>query len=253
MNKFWDNSKCPERHKYSQPAPLLNFSKQFTVYGKDTRQNHWTTKYRSLTTYTVWGQCLCHTDPLVQTNMMFIHQIAFKILSKISDTKYRSPTYIYFMKSILVSYWSIIIHSSIRLTDIRQNHRTMKYRSLTHIYFMQPIFVSHWSIILHTTFLYQTVFKILRNITGTQNIDHWPIYILWGQSLCHTDPLSQVWSSSNSFQDIRQNHWTMKYRSLTYIHFMRSIFVSHWSIIPSMTFIHQIVFKILGKISDLHK
>ena len=37
-------------------------------------------------------------------------------------------------------------------------------------------------------------------------------------------------------------------------YFMRSIFVSHWSIIPSMTFIRQIVFKIhvhvLGKITQ---
>ena len=52
------------------------------------------------------------------------------------------------------------------------------------------------------------------------------------------------------FQDIKQNHWTVKYRSLTYIYFMRSIFVIHWSIIPSMTFIQQIVFNILGKINQ---
>ena len=48
---------------------------------------------------------------------------------------------------------------------------------------------------------------------------------------------------SNSLQDIKQNCWTSQYRSLTNICFLMSIFVSHWSIIQSMT-IHQIVFKI---------
>ena len=33
------------------------------------------------------------------------------------------------------------------------------------------------------------------------------------------------------------------------INFMRSVFVSHWSIVPNMTFIHYIVFKILSKIN----
>ena len=41
----------------------------------------------------------------------------------------------------------------------------------------------------------------------------------------------------------------MKYRSLTHIYFMRSIFVSQWPIIPSMTFIYQIVPMTLGKIT----
>ena len=53
-----------------------------------------------------------------------------------------------------------------------------------------------------------------------------------------------TYKNNSDIQDIRKNHWTMKYRSLTYICFMMSIFVSHWSIIPSMTFIHQIVLKI---------
>ena len=41
---------------------------------------------------------------------------------------------------------------------------------------------------------------------------------------------------SNSLHDIRQNHWPMKYRSLTYLNFMKSIFVSHWPIIPNLKF-----------------
>ena len=43
----------------------------------------------------------------------------------------------------------------------------------------------------------------------------------------------------------------MKYRSLTHLYFMRSIFMSNWSIIPSrcITFLHQTVFKIFSKIT----
>ena len=56
-------------------------------------------------------------------------------------------------------------------------------------------------------------------------------------------------SPSNSLQDIKQNHWTIKYRSLTYIYLMRSIFVPDWSTLPIMMFIHQIILKILNKIT----
>ena len=130
----------------------------------------------------------------------------------------------------------------------------MKYRSVTYIYFIRSIFVSHWSIISSMTFLHQIVLKMLSEITGLQNIGHWPTYILWVQWLCHTDILSQVCiaflhqivfkilSKVTGPQNI--GHWP------TYI-FCRSIFVSHWSIIPSMTFLRQIVFKILSKIAGL--
>ena len=56
-------------------------------------------------------------------------------------------------------------------------------------------------------------------------------------------------SPSNSLQDMKQNCWTIKYRSLTYIYLVRSMYVSHWSIIPTMMFIHQIILKILSKIT----
>ena len=58
---------------------------------------------------------------------------------------------------------------------------------------------------------------------------------------------------SNGLTDIRQNHWTMKYRSMAHIYFMRPIFVSHWSIIPNITFSHQSVSKILSKITGPQK
>ena len=94
------------------------------------------------------------------------------------------------------------------------------------------------------------------------NLQHWPsrymaksldydLHINALYEVNHCDTLGHYTKydihPSNSLEDIKQIHWTTKYRSLTYIYFMRSIFVSHWSIIPSMTFIHQIVFKILGK------
>ena len=56
-------------------------------------------------------------------------------------------------------------------------------------------------------------------------------------------------SPSNSLQDMKQNRWAIKYRSLTYIYLIRSMNVSHWSIIPTMMFIHQIILKILSKIT----
>ena len=56
-------------------------------------------------------------------------------------------------------------------------------------------------------------------------------------------------SPSNSLQDMKQNRLTIKYRSLTYIYLIRSMYVSHWSITPTMIFIHQIILKILSKIT----
>ena len=177
-------------HKYPQLAPLFNFSKQFTVDSQDIKHNHWTRKYRSLTCI-YFMRSIFVSYWSISPNMMFIHQIPFKILSKIADTKYRSLTYIYFIKSIFVSHWFIIssmtfIHQIVfKIWD--------KIKSLTHICLMRPTFVSHWSIIPNKCiiFLHQTVFKILSKIIGK-----WNIYILWGQSLCHTDPLSKVWPSS---------------------------------------------------------
>ena len=48
---------------------------------------------------------------------------------------------------------------------------------------------------------------------------------------------------------MKQNRWIIKYRSLTYIYLVWSMYVSHWSIIPTMMFIQQIILKILSKIT----
>ena len=115
---------------------------------------------------------------------------------------------------------------------------------------MRSIFVSHWSIITSMTFLHQIVLKILSKITGLQNkvIN---LHIFYEVNLCVTLIHYHKYDipPSNSLQDIKQSNWTAKYRSLTCIYFIRLIFVSHWSIVPSMTFLHQIIFKILSKVT----
>ena len=50
---------------------------------------------------------------------------------------------------------------------------------------------------------------------------------------------------------MKQNRWPIKYSSLTYIYLIWSIYVSHWPIIPTMMFIHQIILKILIKIKTV--
>ena len=117
---------------------------------------------------------------------------------------------------------------------------------------MRTTFVSHWSIFANIKFLRQTVFKILSKIFGKQNKAA-DLHIFYEANLCVTlihYPKHKI-PPSNSLQDIKQNHRKTKYRSLTYIYFMRPIFVSHGSIIQSTTFIIQIVFKIKGKITGL--
>ena len=115
--------------------------------------------------------------------------------------KYRSLTYIYFVRSMYVSHWSIIPNYDVRpsnnLADIKQNH------------------------IFYKVYLWVTVI-------------HYPKYNVF---------------PSNSPQDVKQNRWTIKCRSLTYIYLVRSMYVSHWSIIPTIMFVHQIILQILSKIT----
>ena len=125
------------------------------------------------------------------------------------------------------------------------------------------------------------IVQIESKICGLRNMSHLPTYMFGCQSLVHypkydmppsnslEDFKQNHWTTkyslltyifydvnlcvtlinyhkydippSNSLEDIKQSHWTMKNRSLTYKYFMRSIFVSHNSIIPSITFPHQIV------------
>ena len=103
----------------------------------------------------------------------------------------------------------------------------MKSRSLTHIVFYN---VDIW-VTLKSRSLTHIVFY---------NVDIWVTLIHY-----HKHNISP----SNSLWDMKQNHWTIKYRSLTYTYLMRLIFASHWSIIPTKMFSHQITLKISSKIT----
>ena len=76
-----------------------------------------------------------------------------------------------------------------------------------------------------------------------------PTHIYLTRSIFESQCSKYNVSPSNSLQDMKQNCWTIKYRSLTYIYLVRSMYVSHWSIIATMMFIHQIILKILSKIT----
>ena len=80
------------------------------------------------------------------------------------------------------------------------------------------------------------------------------------RSLTHIECTRSVWvtliyhpkynfSGVNSLQDMLQNRWTTKYRSLTYMYLRGQSDVSHWTIIHTMMLIHLIIKKILSKIT----
>ena len=126
--------------------------------------------------------------------------------------KYRSQCPTNISRSNIGSYWLIILKYGVlisnSLQDIRQNHWTMKY-TVTYIYFE----VKRWVILTHNPemmFIHETVFKI----TGPWNIGHSDLHLLWS----HTDSYWLIIRkydvhTSNSLQDIRQNHWIMKFGS----------------------------------------
>ena len=101
---------------------------------------------------------------------------------------------------------------------------------------MVSMIASHQSLL----FIHETHFQKWSKITGLWNIDHCHLYLLRGQSLCHTDSLSE--SMMLIHQDIGQNHWTMKYRSALPIFIM--MVRGCVTLTQSMMFIHPIVFKI---------
>ena len=169
----------------------------------------------------------------------------------------------------LIHYRKYNISPSKSLQDM-----TIKYRSLTYIYLIRSVYVTHWSIIPTMMFIYQIILKILSKITRPWNIGHEDLYLLWDQSLGHTVLLSEnmtlsVWDiwqnhwsmkyrshrstfilrsnigsywpiipkydvhTSNRLQDVTQNHWTMKHRSQSPTFILRSNVWSYWFIIPN--------------------
>ena len=118
---------------------------------------------------------------------------------------------------------------------MKQNRWTIKYRSLTYIYLVRSMYVSHWSITLYTSmmFIHQIILKIFSKITRPWNIGHVDLYLLWGQSLGHTVSLSEnITLMHQIVLEIWQSHWTMKYRSHRPTFILRSNVRSYWPLIP---------------------
>ena len=136
--------------------------------------------------------------------------------------QYRSLTHICFTRSIFESNWS----------NMKQNRWTIKYRSMTYIYLVSLIYVSHWSIIPTMMFIHQIILKILSKITSPWNIVHVDLYLFFRAKFGSHCLI--IWKydthASNSLGDIRQNHWTMKYRSHRPTFIFRSNVTSYWPI-----------------------
>ena len=168
----------------------------------------------------------------------------------------------------------------------KHNHWTMKYRSLTYIYFMRSTFMSQWSIIevcyssinwaASSEFVsssipsWQTLTAHAQPFRGTREL-----------AFCLKVSLDSllVWASSEGSGEtarMRRLAWTFaarigdkyqirltrskysyrymakpldhKRRPLTHMYLMRSILVSNWSIIQSITLLHQTFIQKFSKI-----
>ena len=84
------------------------------------------------------------------------------------------------------------------------------------------------------TSLHEIVLKIKGSITGPWNIGHSDLHLFWGQTSGCSDSYyeSMMYIHQIVFK-IRQNHWTMKYRSWGPTFILRSCIGSYWFIIPN--------------------
>ena len=135
--------------------------------------------------------------------------------------KYRSHRPTFILRSNVGSYWPIIPkydgHTSNSLQDVTQNHWTMKYRSQRPIFILRSNVGSYWFIIpnkdVYTSNNIQDHFKA-KSLDHERYSSQWPTFILRSNfgSYWFIHPKYDV-DTSNSLQYIRQNHWTVKYRS----------------------------------------
>ena len=116
------------------------------------------------------------------------------------------------------------------------------------LYLVRSIYVSHWSIIPTMMFIHQIILKILSKITRPWHIGHVDLFTLRSKFGSHC---LIIWKydthASSSLGDIRQNHWTMKYRSHRHTFILRSNVGSYWLIIP-MYYVH-----ISNSLQDINK
>ena len=92
-------------------------------------------------------------------------------------------------------------------------------------------------------FIHQIAFKIEGNTTEPWNICHYDLHFIMRSKVIIAK--YYVWLS-NSLQDMRQSHWTVKYFTLTYNKLLLSFWgqrLCHTDSLPlSLMFIHQILF-----------
>ena len=87
--------------------------------------------------------------------------------------------------------------------------------------------LSHSMVVTH-----QILFKIYGKIMDHEKINHCDLYCFRTKAILHWLIITKYnVQTSNSLQDKRQNHWTMKYRSQWPINILRSDIVSYWLII----------------------
>ena len=161
----------------------------------------WNTGHVDL--YLFWGQNLSHTVSLSE-NMTHIHQIGLEIKGKLTGPWNNvTVTYIYF--------WGQMSGH----TDLQYEIRML---------------------------IQQTVFKISCKINGPWNIGHSDLHsILRSNNRSYWVIIrNKDAHTSNSFQDIRQNHWTMKYRSHWPTFILRSNVGSYWFILSKYITVFKI-------------
>ena len=160
----------------------------------------------------------------------FSHHIVFKIEDKITGpwNVCHWPTY-----SLLGKYLQNIKPiSQLWYLTIKQSSKSLDHdicHWLTYVPSFRSKHVPHWTNIPRSITVIQIVFK-----KKDKSLTH--IHLFYQENLCITwnwNPSYDI-CPSNILQDIRQNHWTMEYRSLTYIYSFRSMFVSHWSILTQV-------------------
>ena len=136
--------------------------------------------------------------------------------------KYRSQWPTKNMRSLAVWNWTSTYLLD-RARDIKQNHWTMKYRSHWPTNSMRSLTVSDWISI--QSVMHSCAKSLAHEILVTMTYNNMRLLAVWN------------WTDAyilDRASDTRQNHWTMKDRSLRPTKNMSSLTVSDWTSIQSM-------------------
>ena len=231
------------------------------------RQSHWTMKYRSHRPTFILRSKVRSYWPLIPKYDVHTSNSLQDVMQNHWTIKYVTVTYIYFE----VKLWVVLTHipnnnvqTSNSLQDIRQNHWTMEYRS------QWPTLIFSWlcwgltsqstifqsyrdgaiaSWVINQYFRgvkclaqgHNTAAVGLEPRTSRSRVRHSTTEPPRSPTLIFRSNVSSYRfilpkydvHTSKSLQDIRQNHWTMKYTSQWPIFILRSKFGSYRLIIPN--------------------